>query len=66
MRRIPAVLLLLAAAGGAAAVVSRARRDRRDCVSLHYADGSSLTLEEGAPSADRVLAVAREALAAAR
>jgi hypothetical protein len=60
------VLVLLAAAGGAAAVVSRARRGRREGIALHYADGSSLTLEEGAPTADRVLAVAREALAAAR
>ena len=66
MRRAPAVLILLAAAGAAAAAVSRHRRTRREGISLHYRDGSSVALEEGAPTADRVLAVAREALAAAR
>ena len=33
---------------------------------LHYEDGSILTLEPGAPQADRLLDAARDVLAAAR
>jgi hypothetical protein len=67
MRRVPpAVLILLLAAGGAAAAVHRRRRTNRERVSIHYRDGSCVALEAGAPTADRVLAAAREALASAR
>jgi hypothetical protein len=64
VRRLAAVAVL-AAAGGAAA---RARRRfaSTERVSLRYEDGSMLTLDSGTPEAERLLAVARDALAAAR
>jgi hypothetical protein len=65
VRRLPLVAGLLAAAG-AAALVERNRRAGRERVSLHFGDGSLLSLERGAPEAERVLAAARQALAAAR
>jgi hypothetical protein len=60
-----AVVAFLAAAGGAAA---RARRRFASVgrVSLRYEDGSMLTLDPGSPEAVRLLAVARDALGAAR
>jgi hypothetical protein len=63
MRRLPAVAAVLGAAGGAAALVRRRRRPR-ERVSLHYEDGSMLTLDTRAPEAGRLLAVARDALSA--
>jgi hypothetical protein len=48
------------AAAGAAAV-ALVRRRRRGAVELHYDDGSMVTLEEGTPAGDRLLAVARAA-----
>ena len=64
MRRL-ALVAVLAAAGGAAA---RARRRfaSAERVSLRYDDGSMLMLDSGSPEAERLLAVARDALAAAR
>lgn len=65
MRRLPVVAGVLAAAGAAALLV-RSRHAFRERVSLHYEDGSLLDLDGDAPGADRVLAVAREALALSR
>jgi hypothetical protein len=64
MKRL-AIVAVLAAAGGAAA---RARRrfSSAERVSLRYEDGSMLTLDAGSPEADRLLAVARDALVAPR
>jgi hypothetical protein len=64
VRRL-AVVAVLAAASGAAA---RARRRfaSAERVSLRYDDGSMLTLDSGSPQADRLLAVARDALGATR
>jgi hypothetical protein len=64
VRRLPLVAGLLAA-GGAAALVVRNRRAGRERVSLHFEDGSVLSLERG-PEAERVLAAARDALGAVR
>jgi hypothetical protein len=59
VRRLAALAFL-----AAAVLVGRRRRSsaRRERVRLFYADGSSVTLERGAPSADRLVALARQAL----
>jgi hypothetical protein len=64
VRRL-AVVAVLAAAGGAAAHARR-RFVSAERVSLRYEDGSMLTLDSGSPEGDRLLAVARNVLAAAR
>jgi hypothetical protein len=64
LRRL-AVVAVLAAAGGAAAHARR-RFASAERVLLRYEDGSMLTLDSGSPEADRLLAVARDALATAR
>ena len=56
----------LAAGAGAAVVVLRRRNARRDRVELYYEDGSSISLEDRAPESERMLALGREALRAAR
>jgi hypothetical protein len=56
----------LLAAAGAATLLARHRRAGRERVSLHYEDGAQLSLDGRAPAADRVLAVARDAIASAR
>ena len=55
-----------AVAAGAVALARRRSVRRRERVDLYYEDGSMLSLEDGAPEAAPLLAVAREALAAAR
>jgi hypothetical protein len=59
MRRLVVLLLFV---GGPVLVLSRRRRERRERVHLYYDDGSMVTLERGAPEAERLLAVARGAL----
>lgn len=56
------LLLLVALVGGA--ILYRRRRGgaRRELVRLHYADGSMVTLEPGAPGAERLVTLARRAL----
>ena len=56
----------LAAAGGAALLLRRRRAAQQDRVDLYYADGSSISLEDGAPEGERLISLAREALRAAR
>jgi hypothetical protein len=59
MRRLVVLLLFVC---GPVLVLSRRRRERRERVHLYYDDGSMVTLERGAPEAERLLAVARGAL----
>jgi hypothetical protein len=60
------VLLAASAAATAAAVVVRRRGSRRERVELAYADGSTLVLDGGSPAGARLVAAARDMLAAAR
>ena len=61
MRRRKWLVLLL---GLGAMVALRSRREtRRAQVTLVYDDGSALTLDAGTPNGDRLLALARPALA---
>lgn len=63
--RLRSVAALTAAAAGV--ILLRRRREAgREHVDLYYADGSMLSLERGGPESERLLAVAREALAAVR
>ena len=59
MRRFLALGLLVA---GPLLYLARRRSDRQDRVHLYYDDGSMVTLEHGAPEAERLLAIARTAL----
>jgi hypothetical protein len=59
---------VLLAAGSAAGTVLYRRRAarRRERVELYFGDGSMVSLTEGSPETDRLLAHARELLAVAR
>lgn len=59
MRRL---LALIGVVGGAFLYLKRRRGSSRERVHLYYDDGSMVTLEPGAPQADRLLALARAAL----
>jgi len=59
MRRPLALLVLLA---GPILYLLRRRERRRERVHLHYDDGSTVTLEQGSPEAERLLALARGVL----
>jgi hypothetical protein len=59
MRKLLALLVLV---GGPLVYLSRRRGERRERVHLYYDDGSMVTLEPGAPQAERLLALARAAL----
>ena len=59
MRRL---LVLLLFVGGPIFYLSRRRGERTERVHLYYDDGSMVTLERGAPEAERLLAIARSAL----
>ncbi|MGH3102725.1 MAG: hypothetical protein ACRDN6_01330 [Gaiellaceae bacterium] len=65
MRRRSLVVGLLA--GLAAVVLLRRQRSARgEHVDLYYEDGSMVSLENGAPDAQRLLGLAREALRTAQ
>ena len=59
MRRLLAVLVL---AGGPLLYLSRRRDGRRERVHLYYEDGSMVTVERAVPEAERLLALAHDAL----
>ena len=59
------VLLAIASAVGALLFRRRAAR-RRERVELYFGDGTMVSLTDGSPGADRLLAHARELLASAR
>jgi hypothetical protein len=59
--------VVVAAGSAAAAVVFRRRASRlRERAELYFADGTIVSLSDGSPGAERLLAHARELLAAAR
>jgi hypothetical protein len=59
MRRLGALLL---GVNAVLFLLRRRRRTRRDTVSLHYGDGSMVTLERSAPGFERLVSLARQAL----
>lgn len=56
MRRLLALALLV---GGPALLLLRRRGAPRERASLSYDDGSTVTLEAGAPGSERLLVLAR-------
>ncbi len=59
--------LVLAAGSAVGAVVYRRRAARRrERAELYFGDGSMVSLADGSPGADRLLALARELLSTAR
>jgi hypothetical protein len=60
------VLGALLGAAGAALILRRRSLERRERVDLYYEDGSMVSVDEGAPDSGRLLALARDALLAAR
>jgi len=62
---VTGVVVAAGSAAGAIALGRRAAR-RRERVELYFGDGSLMTLSAGSPKAERLLAQARELLAAAR
>jgi hypothetical protein len=59
MRRLVAFALLVV---GPILYLARRREERGERVHVYYDDGSMVTLEQGAPEADRLLALARSAI----
>jgi hypothetical protein len=59
MRRLAVLLLLVA---GPLLLLARRRRERLERISLYFGDGSTVTLERGAPGSERLLELARRAL----
>jgi hypothetical protein len=66
MRRSSAAILGIVGGMVAGAVFIRRQAAQRERVDLYYADGSMLSLTNGAPGADRLLPLAREILRTAR
>jgi len=66
MRRLLGLLGVLSGASAGTFLYRRSLGRRRDRVDVYFADGSMVSFVEGAAEADRLLPVAREALAAAR
>jgi hypothetical protein len=66
MRRSSAVILGMAGGMLAGAAFIRRQAAQRDRVDLYYADGSMLSLTNGAPGADRLLPLARDMLRSAQ
>ena len=53
---------MLVLVGGPLLYLSRRRNVRRERVVLYYADGSMITVERAVPEAERLLALAHDAL----
>ena len=65
MRKTATALAVAAATAGATAAARRLRARRRARVDVYFEDGSIISLAEGQPQADRLVALAREVVAAA-
>jgi hypothetical protein len=66
MRRSTAAIVGVLGGMVAGAAFIRRQAARRERVDLYYADGSMLSLTNGAPGADRLLPLAREILRSTR
>jgi hypothetical protein len=66
VRRLLAAAAVLACCIVGLSLYRRATAARREHVDLYFDDGSTLSVGEGTAEAARLLALAREALAAAR
>ena len=66
MRRSATVILGVVGGMVAGAALIRRQAAQRDRVDLYYADGSMVSLTNGAPAADRLLPLAREILRTAQ
>ena len=66
MRNTAKALLVAATSIGAAVAARGVRARRRAYVDLYFADGSMISLADGHPESDRLVALARQVLAAAR
>jgi hypothetical protein len=66
MRRSVAALLGIAGGMVAGAAFVRRQAAQRERVDLYYADGSMVSLTNGAPGADRLLPLARQLLQTTR
>jgi hypothetical protein len=66
MRRSAAAILGIVGGMVAGAAFIRRQAAQRDRVDLYYADGSMLSLTNGAPGAERLLPLARDILRTAR
>jgi hypothetical protein len=65
-RKAAAALAAVAAAVAAVISLRRLRARRRARVDLYFGDGSLVSLREGTPEGDRLLALSRQVLSAAR
>jgi hypothetical protein len=66
MRRSSAAILGIVGGMLAGAAFIRRQAANRERVDLYYADGSMLSLTNGAPGAERLLPLARDILSTAR
>ena len=66
MRRLLGLSALVAFALAVASFVRRGASRRRERVDLYYDDGSMVSLVDGSPESERLLALGRDALRAAR
>ena len=66
MRRAVGLGALVAAGAAGLALFRSRRRVAAERVDLHFADGSTISLSDGAGDAERLLARARDVLDAAR
>jgi hypothetical protein len=64
-RKLLVVTGVAAGALGAVAFLRRGASRRKERVDLYYADGSMVSLADGSPDAERLLALGRDALRAA-
>jgi hypothetical protein len=61
-RRLVAIAGLVGGAVAGIALFRRGASKRRERVDLYYADGSMVSLSDGSPDAERLLALGRDAL----
>ena len=66
MRRLLGLTALVGLVLAVASFVRRGAGRRRERVDLYYDDGSMVSLPDGSPESERLLALGRDALRAAR